>query len=196
MNLWWKQKKEEASFIVVDMIHAFTDGSMACQNAEAAVKNTVSYLNEHPEHRVFYVRDYHPEDHCSFQEQGGPWPQHAVAGTKESQVEEAFYTDLNKTINTPLERYNVFNKGSNPLEEEYSGFNAQNEQYGALKYNLTRKVIVSGIATEYCVKNTVMDLLKNGFEVAVLKDGLAYLEAQGHEEALAEMRAMGAQIIE
>ena len=57
-------------------------------------------------------------------------------------------------------------------------------------------MIVSGIATEYCVKNTVMDLLKNGFEVAVLKDGLAYLEAQGHEEALAEMRAMGAQIIE
>jgi len=196
MNLWWKQKKEDTSFIVVDMIHAFTDGSMACQNAEAAVKNTVSYLNQHPEHRAFYVRDYHPEDHCSFQEQGGPWPQHAVAGTKESQVEEAFYTELGKTINTPLERYNVFNKGSNPLEEEYSGFNAQNEQYGALKYNLTRKVIVSGIATEYCVKNTVMDLLKNGFEVAVLKDGLAYLEAQGHEEALAEMRAMGAQIIE
>ena len=196
MNLWWKQKKEDASFLVVDMIHAFTDGSMACQNAEAAVKNTISYLNQHPEHRVFYVRDYHPEDHCSFQEQGGPWPQHAVAGTKESQVEEAFYTDVEKTINTPLERYNVFNKGSNPLEEEYSGFNAQNEQYGALKYNLTRKVIVSGIATEYCVKNTVMDLLKNGFEVAVLKDGLAYLEIEGHEEALAEMKEMGAQIIE
>ena len=54
---------------------------------------------------------------------------------------------------------------------------------------------MSGIATEYCVKNTVMDLLKNGFEVFLLKDGLAYLEEQGHEQAIAEMQQMGAQII-
>ncbi len=89
----------------------------------------------------------------------------------------------------------MFSKGMNPLKEEYSGFDAQNEQYGALKYNLTRKVVVSGVATEYCVKNTVMDLLKNGFEVVVLKNCLAYLEEQGHEAALIEMREMGAQII-
>ena len=89
----------------------------------------------------------------------------------------------------------MFNKGQDPLKEEYSGFGAQNQQYGALKYNLTRKVVVSGIATEYCVKNTVMDLLKNGVEVFLLKDGLAYLEEQGHEQAIAEMQQMGAQII-
>lgn len=195
MNLWWKEKEEEISHVVVDMIHAFTDGSMACKNADAAVKNTVAFINRNPKMRVLYVRDYHPEDHCSFKEQGGPWPAHAVAGTAESDIVEAFYRDVKKTINSPLERYNVFNKGQDPLKEEYSGFGAQNQQYGALKYNLTRKVVVSGIATEYCVKNTVMDLLKNGFEVFLLKDGLAYLEEQGHEQAIAEMQQMGAQII-
>ena len=195
MNLWWKEKEEEISHVVVDMIHAFTDGSMACKNADAAVKNTVAFINRNPKMRVLYVRDYHPEDHCSFKEQGGPWPAHAVAGTAESEIVEAFYRDVKKTINSPLERYNVFNKGQDPLKEEYSGFGAQNQQYGALKYNLTRKVVVSGIATEYCVKNTVMDLLKNGFEVFLLKDGLAYLEEQGHEQAIAEMQQMGAQII-
>ncbi len=195
MNLWWKDKKEDVSHVVVDMIHAFTDGSMACKNAEAAIKYTVDFINEHPEMRVLYVRDFHPEDHCSFEAQGGPWPQHAVAGTRESEIEEAFYADVQKTINSPLERYNVFSKGMDPLREEYSGFGAQNEQYGALKYNLTRKVVVSGVATEFCVKNTVMDLLKNGFEVMLLKEGLAYLEEQGHEQAVAEMREMGAQII-
>lgn len=195
MNLWWKSKKEDATHVVVDMIHAFTDGSMACKNAESAIKHTVNFINDNPGVRVLYVRDYHPEDHCSFQEQGGPWPQHAVAGTHDSEIEEAFYGDVQKTINSPLEHYNVFSKGTNPLKEEYSGFDAQNEQYGALKYNLTRKVVVSGVATEYCVKNTVMDLLKNGFEVVVLKDCLAYLEEQGHEAALVEMREMGAQII-
>ena len=195
MNLWWKGKKEDVTHVVVDMIHAFTDGSMACKNAENAIKNTVKFMNDNPSVRVLYVRDYHPEDHCSFTEQGGPWPQHAVVGTHDSEIEEAFYRDVQKTINSPLEHYNVFSKGMNPLKEEYSGFDAQNEQYGALKYNLTRKVVVSGVATEYCVKNTVMDLLKNGFEVVVLKNCLAYLEEQGHEAALIEMREMGAQII-
>lgn len=194
MNTWWKGKAEDTTHVVVDMIHAFVDGSMACQGAEEAVAYTCGYMDAHPEMRVLYVGDCHPAEHCSFKENGGEWPAHAVQGTEDSTWPKAFY-QIRKTINTPLVRYNVFCKGTDPMREEYSGFNAQNEFYGALKYNLTRRVVVSGIATEYCVKNTVIDLLKNGFEVILLEKGLAYIDRDAHEKTLLELKEMGAKLI-
>ena len=87
-------------------------------------------------------------------------------------------------------------QGTDPCGSEYSGFNAQNEFYGALKYNPTRRVVVSGIATEYCVKNTVIDLLKNGFEVILPRSGLAYIDqVMPMKSALLELKEMGAKLV-
>ncbi|MBQ9941533.1 MAG: isochorismatase family protein, partial [Christensenellaceae bacterium] len=194
MNDWWKSRPEETTHVVVDMIHAFVDGTMACAGAQQAVENCVAFIDAHPEMRVLYVRDMHPADHCSFEAEGGPWPAHAVAGSEDAEWAEEFY-GVKKTINTPIARYNVFNKGTDAHTEEYSGFNGQNEAYGALKFNLTRKVVVSGIATEYCVKNTALDLLKNGFDVSIVADALAYIDKDAHDRALAELKELGAKII-
>ena len=98
-------------------------------------------------------------------------------------------------MNTPLLNYNVFNKGEDPSFEEYSGFSAKNSQYGALKFNITKSVTVSGIATEFCVKNTVLDLLKNGFEVFIIKDALGYINKEDHLAVLAELENAGAKLI-
>lgn len=193
-NDWWRTKEEDVTHVIVDMIHDFVDGSMACQNAVTAVEAAVAYCNAHPEMRVLYVRDVHPEDHCSFENNGGDWPAHAVEHTEGMELMEQFY-DIKKTVNTPIARYNVFKKGTDATREEYSGFNAQNEVYGALKFNLTGKVVVSGIATEYCVKNTVMDLLKNGFQVSILQDALGFVDEEAHEIALAEMVQAGAKLL-
>ena len=54
---------------------------------------------------------------------------------------------------------------------------------------------MSGIAAEYCVKSTVADLLKNGFEVAVLTEGLGYVTREGADAALREMAEMGAELL-
>lgn len=194
MNLWWKNKREDVSLVVVDMIHAFVDGSMACKNAQSAVAQTVNFINEHPEIRTLYVRDQHGEDHCSFETNGGQWPVHAVKGTPDGEIVPSFY-QVHKTINSPIARYNIFDKGTDATREEYSGFGAINEHYGALKYNLTRTVIVSGIATEYCVKNTVEDLVKNGFDVSVLERGLAYIDQQAHRDTLLHLHEMGVKIL-
>lgn len=191
---WWKDGEEDVTHVVVDMIHAFVDGSMACQNAESAVDATVAFINRHPEMRVLYVRDCHPAEHCSFDAFGGQWPAHAVKGTDECAIMEQF-NSIEKTINSPLERYNIFNKGEDEMKEEYSGFNAVNKNYGALKFNLTGRVVVSGIATEYCVKETVKDLLKMGFKVSVLQDGLGYIDKEEHEKALNELVSLGAKRI-
>jgi len=194
MNLWWKDQEEDITHVVVDIIHAFVDGSMACTGGPQAAAGAAAYIDAHPQMRVLYVRDAHPEDHSSFEAQGGPWPQHAVAGMRDDAFVDDFYA-LKKTINTPIARYNVFDKGTDPAKEEYSGFGAMNAQYGALKFNLTRRVVLSGIATEYCVKNTAFDLLRNGFEVSILREGLAYIDENDHLETLAELEAMGAKLI-
>ncbi len=194
VNTWWKRQTQDTTLILVDMIHAFVDGSMPCADAQKAVEFAVEYIDAHPHMRVLYVRDAHPFDHCSFTENGGAFPVHAVAGTPDDAFTPEFYT-IQKTINSPLERYNVFNKGMDRFKEEFSGFSAINENYGALKYNLTYNVVVGGIATEFCVLHTVENLVKNGFHVTVLKDALAYINKDDHAAALQKMADMGVVIV-
>jgi len=188
-------EQEVGTHIVIDMIGAFIDGALACENAENAVNKTVDYINEHPSMQVLYVRDRHPEDHCSFDICGGPWPVHAVEGSDDDLFAVQLSRNIRKKMNTPLLNYNVFNKGEDSAFEEYSGFSAKNAQYGALKYNITKSVTVSGIATEFCVKNTVLDLLKNGFEVFIIKDALGYINKEDHLAVLAELEKAGAKLI-
>ncbi len=183
------------TILAVDFIHAFIDGALACQNAEGAVKETISFINAHPEANVLYVRDFHPKNHCSFAENGGKWPAHAVEGTQEVEFPEAFYTEIKKTVNTPIMRYNVFQKGMDAQKEQYSGFEAKNEAYGAISDGLAKKVVVVGAATEYCVLNTVKDLVNAGHEVWLMGSCLAYVEKEGHEQALEDMRGLGAKVI-
>lgn len=180
------------SHVVVDITHAFYDGGLPCLNAKEAARNSANYINQHSEQAVLYVRDFHPPDHCSFTQNGGIWPPHGVQGTGEVEFLDDFH-ELKKTINTPLENYNIFNKGE--ILEEYSGFNAKNAVWGALSDNLEKKVVVSGIATEYCVKNTVVDLVNAGFEVTVLADALGYVDLEGHLNTFSEFGEMGVRVI-
>lgn len=192
---WWQEKRELVSIIVVDDIYAFIDGGLACKNTKESIKATVDFINMNPDMQVMYVRDFHPEDHCSFEKFGGIWPVHAVAGTRECEFAEEFYSDIKKTIQTPIERFNVFNKGMYKDEEQYSGYEGFNLQHGKLKDNIEKTVIVSGTAAEYCIKNTVLDLLNNGHEVYVLKAGLGYVDKEGAESAIKELIDAGAKII-
>ena len=89
-----------SALVVVDMLYDFIDGTLACQNAENAVKETLKQIDKLTkgqgggEHEILdtfpilFVRDQHPADHCSFTEQGGTWPAHCVAGTHGGEVHE------------------------------------------------------------------------------------------------------------
>ena len=178
---------KDCALIVVDMLYDFIDGSMACQEADKAVDNTLAYIRkEHPS-PILFVRDHHPAGHCSFQAQGGPWPPHCVQGTHGADIHEALapYADEDLT----------FFKGENPGQEQYSGFEGLNpagQSMGkVLRLLEIDKVIVCGIATEYCVRNTAEDLLKDGFKVTVLQDCISYVDKAGHKQALKEMAAEG-----
>ena len=187
---------------VVDMLYDFIDGSLACQNAEEAVRQTLRFIDSHTdgqggeEHEILdtfpilFVRDHHPADHSSFKEQGGIWPSHCVAGTHGGDIHE----DLRPYASEEL----TFDKGCDKGVEQYSGFEGTNcagQSLGEVLELLdTTDVYVCGIATEYCVRNTCEDLMKAGFKVHLLKDCIAYVDHEGHLKALEEMAAEGISI--
>lgn len=187
------------ALVVVDMLYDFIDGSLACQNAENAVKETLKYIDIQTkgqggeEHEILdtfpilFIRDHHPADHSSFVEFGGIWPPHCVAGTRGGEIHE----DLLPYACEEL----TFDKGCDKAVEQYSGFegvNSAGQTLGEILELLdTTDVYVCGIATEYCVRNTCEDLLKAGFKVHLLKDCLAYVELEGHLKSLKEMAEEG-----
>lgn len=190
---------KDSAIIVVDMLYDFIDGSLACLNADNAVKATAKLIDSNIARDgdkdveildtlpVLFIRDHHPADHCSFKENGGIWPVHCVAGTHGGEI----HKDLLQYVNEDL----VFDKGCDKTVEQYSGFegiNGGGQSLGEVLELLDiRDVIVTGIATEFCVRNTCEDLLKAGFKVTLMKDCLAYVDTAGHDKALAEMAAEG-----
>lgn len=133
---------------------------------------------------VFATRDWHPADHCSFRPQGGPWPPHCVAGTRGA----AFPA----TLALPPEAV-VVSKAQTADAEAYSGFTgtdlaAQIEAHGV------RRLVVGGLATDYCVAATVRDARAHGFDVVVVTDAVRAVDLLpgNGERALAEMCALGA----
>ena len=188
-----------SALIVVDMLYDFIDGSLACHNAEEAVKATLDFIESKTkgqkgeEHEILdtfpilFIRDHHPADHSSFSEHGGTWPPHCIAGTHGGEI----HKDLLPYVCEEL----TFDKGCDKAKEQYSGFEGLNPAEQSLGEILelldTEDVYVCGIATEYCVRNTCEDLLKAGFKVRLLKDCLAYVDHAGHLEALEEMASEG-----
>lgn len=179
--------------VVVDMLYDFIDGSLSCSNAENAVRKDVEYIDCHPDQKVFYVLDHHPENHCSFKDHGGMWPVHCVMQSRGGDIHDLFSRIRNES-NRPGDA-NRFYKGINPKKEEYSGFASRNREGIELNNMISKNVIVSGIATEYCVRETCLDLLKAGHKVFVKSDALGYIDEYGHKETLKELSRMGAKII-
>ena len=190
------------ALVVVDMLYDFIDGSLACQNSEEAVRQTLRFIDSQTkgqngeEHEILdtfpilFIRDHHPADHSSFKEFGGIWPAHCVAGTHGG--------DIHKDLMPYVKEELTFDKGCDKSIEQYSGFEGMNSAGQSLGEILelldTTDVYVCGIATEYCVRNTCEDLLRSGFKVRLLKDCIGYVDLQGHAKALEEMSAEGISI--
>lgn len=191
-----------SALAVVDMLYDFIDGSLACLNAENAIKSTLAFIDAQTKSQggedheildtfpILFIRDHHPADHSSFMEQGGIWPPHCVAGTRGGDIHQ----DLAPYACEEL----TFDKGCDKEKEQYSGFEGVNNAGQPLSEVLelldTTDVYVCGIATEYCVRNTCEDLLKAGFKVHLLKDCIGYVDHQGHLKAIEEMAAKGISI--
>lgn len=196
--------EKNTALVVVDELYDFIDGSLACINAETAVKETLRFIDTHTEAQegdkdveildtfpILFIRDHHPADHSSFVGFGGTWPVHCVAGTHGGEIHE----ELKPYVSEEL----TFDKGCDKALEQYSGFEGKNSAGQPLGEILelldVKTAYVCGIATEFCVRKTCEDLLKAGFKVKLLTKALAYVSEQGHEKALEEMKAEGIELM-
>ncbi len=182
--------------MIVDFQNDFTPGGTlgvegGHEIADALNQLAVAYEN------VFATRDWHPPDHGSFE--GSPvdedrwdgteppniWPVHCVEGTEGAELHPAL--DRSKVDV-------VIDKGQDLHSQGYSGFQDTNLAE-LLRERGVDRIAVGGLTTDYCVKNTVLDALKEGFEVTVIEDAIrAVNAAEGDEErAIEEMKAAGAQ---
>jgi nicotinamidase/pyrazinamidase len=140
---------------------------------------------------VLATRDWHPPRTKHFKAWGGVWPPHCVQDTPGA----AFHPDLILPAGTE-----IVSKGMDPELDAYSAFQA--ETAGGMPFAVVLgergigRLFVGGLATDYCVKATALDALKEGFEVVVLDDAVRAVDlgAGDGERAMAEMRAAGAQV--
>jgi nicotinate phosphoribosyltransferase len=137
---------------------------------------------------VFATRDWHPRNHCSFQDQGGHWPPHCIQGTRGGEFAPG--------LDLPTEAI-VVSKAGDPAVEAYSGFAGTNLQ-ASLRAAGVRRVFVGGLATDYCVLETVRDACACGFEVVLLRDAIRAVNSQPQDgrKAEDEMCRLGAVPVE
>jgi len=137
---------------------------------------------------IFATRDWHPANHCSFKSQGGPWPPHCVAGTNGA----AFADGLNLPNETT-----IVSKADTQEQDAYSGFQ-ETGLHDHLRSLGVRRLFVGGLATDYCVLNTVTDALSLKYKVLLLADAIRAVNLDPHdgEHAMAKMKSAGADIIQ
>ena len=136
---------------------------------------------------MYATRDWHPQLHCSFREQGGPWPPHCIADTPGAQFAAALQLPPAVTI---------ISKATTLKRDAYSGFQDTGLDY-RLRAADIRRLFIGGLATDYCVLNTVRDALKFGYKVMLLADAIRAVDVQAGDgqRAEEEMIKLGAQRI-
>lgn len=181
------------SLLVVDCQYDFIDGTLACGGAEAAVKKIVAYINAHPDMKVLYSADWHSPRHCSFMENGGTWPVHCVAGTHGAALHEMFSRDVLRPEQRPGDA-TVYHKGTDDGREEYSAFEAKNAGGRTVAQDAGDDVVVCGIASEFCVRESVLALLGAGRRVTLLENALGWVDEAEHHKNLKDLEAQGVKL--
>jgi nicotinamidase/pyrazinamidase len=140
---------------------------------------------------VYASRDWHPPDSAHFAARGGAWPPHCIAGTEGARL----HPDLQLPSGAM-----IVSKGTTPEADGYSAFDGTIAGRGGFEDDLRARgvthLIVGGLATDYCVRASVLDARRRGFEVTVVENGVRAVDriAGDGERALDEMRAAGAAV--
>ena len=189
---------EKTALIVVDMQNDFadSDGSLSVKGGEQIVEVVNKEIQAALEGgaEIFYTQDWHPAHTPHFAQDGGIWPVHCVRDT--------WGAELHPLLEV---KGQVVKKGVHG-EDGYSGFSVLNTKTGkkshteldkALREAEIEKLVVCGLATDYCVKATAIDGAELGYATRVLKDAIraVNLKAGDGAAALAEMRAAGVKIV-
>jgi nicotinamidase/pyrazinamidase len=177
------------ALIVVDVQNDFLPGGALPINDGLEVIPVINRLTPLFNHS-FFTRDWHPVNHVSFSEypqyRDGSWPPHCLVDTPGAELHD----DLHLPDN-PI----VINKGTHSNREAYSGFQGTDLET-RLRREGVERVFVCGLATDYCVKFTVLDALRSGFQTVLIEDAARGVDHPlgNAAQAVQEMKQKGAQI--
>jgi nicotinamidase/pyrazinamidase len=185
-----ESKKTLRSGDVLVIVHVQNDfvegGALAVAGGDEVIAPLNRYIEVFHRNRlpIIATRDWHPSDHCSFREQGGPWPPHCVQGTAGAQ----FVSELMLPSGTT-----VVSSATQAYKEAYSSF--EDTDLNQLLRGLgAERLFVGGLATDYCVRATVKDGLVLGYQVFLLIDAVRAVNVDPEDgaHARAEMARLGA----
>ncbi|GJL62093.1 MAG: nicotinamidase [Nitrospirales bacterium] len=181
------QPDKTSALILVHLQNDFFPGGvLPVQDGDQILPRVNQYIAffQHHGAAIMATRDWHPPNHCSFEEQGGPWPPHCIQGSRGAQ----FHADLHLPTGSL-----IISGATNPKKEIYSGFDGTSlADY--LEDQNAKTIYIVGLATEHWVKQTVLDGIKLGLQVVVLEDGIrgVNVKPDDSEQALQEMATAGA----
>ncbi|MGB5623941.1 MAG: nicotinamidase [Gammaproteobacteria bacterium] len=178
---------ERDALIVVDVQNDFLPGgALGVPEGDAVIEPLNRAIAEFraSDRPVFYSRDWHPAEHCSFEARGGPWPPHCVADTSGAQFAAALDVAADAE---------VFSKATRPDRDAYSALDGTGLAEW-LRAHGVHRLFVGGLATDYCVKATVLDAIAAGFEVILLVDAIraVNVDPDDGQHAIRAMTAAGA----
>lgn len=176
--------KEQITLVVVDCQYDFCNpaGTLYVEGAETAVNHILDFINTHDElSEVIFTVDWHQAKDASFTSQGGPWPPHCIAFAKGSQIDD-------RLVQACLDReipYRVIRKGEVIETEEYGAFqHIEKLPDGSFRLSTMtdevtcagHRMVICGVAGDYCVLETLQNLLNGGLTVDVFARGIASID--------------------
>ncbi len=168
------------ALIITDIQNDFLPGGTLAISGSADILSVLlAYVKQFQSRRLplFFTRDWHPENHCSFHQRGGSWPVHCAAGSPGSLPPPAFETPaaaviIYKAIDTDEEAYSAFHRTALDRHLRAAG---------------VRRLFIGGLATDYCVLNTVKDARALGYDICLLMDGIMAVNVHPDDGRKAEL---------
>ncbi|MEM1524994.1 MAG: bifunctional nicotinamidase/pyrazinamidase [Nitrososphaerales archaeon] len=154
---------KDSALLIIDVQNDFCpNGALPVPDGDKIIPILNKYIEKFVKAgaSIYATRDWHPPNHISFKTRGGTWPPHCIQNTRGAEFHPKLA--LPKGVK-------IISKGTSPDREAYSGFEGTNLS-SLLKDQGIKTVFIGGLATDYCVKATVLDALKEGFHVVFLED--------------------------
>ena len=175
------------ALLIIDFQNDFCPGgALPVHDGDAIAPRVKELLDSGRFDLVVATRDWHPADHDSFTAQGGPWPPHCVQGTEGAEL----HPSLDRTKVDA-----IVDVGTGKADEGYSGFE-KSSLAQILRNEGIDAVTIVGLATDYCVRASALDALREGFEVTVDRAGVRGIDVTpgDSERALGEVRSAGGSV--
>lgn len=180
--------KHKIIVVIVDEQYDFCKGgALEVPGATEAVAGTCRFLEQHCNdiERVVLTADWHPTNHCSFKQCGGMWPRHCVQFSHGA----AFSQELLDTLARLSVPYTVSTKGKHSGTEEYGAFTRQQRRFAG------REVWMMGLAGDYCVIESALNLLRSKPSSLVLYGpGIGCIDADAFAARLASEKTIHSEL--